>query len=283
MRILCIGGSTTVSFPYTPDADDAWPAKLGNFIAEQNGIEVEEINAGLNGANSADLLAHYMFRNRHQKAHIVVIHVGGNDAWALLFPNYNSEYTHFTTGWKNIALAPRPFERVLLRNHIARCAYAWWLKDVTLDADLGRGNIPDLPAADCMKNAQTNDHSGFRHNLDALVRNIIQDGAIPVIFPFVRAPDEIFRRQYKDYADSILLSYKKELLVMEEISQKYNIKLTSLPEGAIPKDMFKDWCHVNSGGEEIKAKHLAQAINPIVRKMIDQGKFVSTNTIAPAR
>jgi len=282
LRILCIGGSTTISFPYVPEVTNAWPIKLGERIAQETGIQTEVINAGLNGANSADLLAHYMFRNRYLKPHIVVIHVGGNDGSSLLFPDYNPEYTHYITGWRNTSLAPRPFERALLNNHIARCFYAWWLKDVSIDAEIGRGCIPDITAAECLKNAKKNEPTGFRRNLELIVQNIIQDKAVPVLFQFVPAPVGKFRAEYKEYTDPLLLGFEKNNAVLEEISKKYDIKLVKLPDGAIPDDLFKDWCHVRTEGDAIKADYLAKSLVPLVQKMIAQGTFTVTNNAAVA-
>lgn len=278
LRILCIGGSTTVSFPYVGHLKDAWPLKLGRLVAQQSGLKVEAINAGLNGANSADLLAHYMFRNRYLKPHIVVIHVGGNDAMPLLFPEYTPEYTHFTKGWKNTALAARPFESKLLKSHLARCFYAWWLKDVSLEADIGRECIPKLSPADCLKNASMNEPTGFRRNLELLVQNVINDGAVPVLYPFVRASDDIFHDEFGKYSDALMISLVKNVAVMDEISIKYGIDIVKMVPGSIPKKFFHDWCHVYTEGDAIKAEVVAKGVMPIIRKMIDEGKFSVTNT-----
>lgn len=268
IRILCIGGSTTVSFPYVENPDETWPAKLETLLERDIGRNFEVINAGLNGGNSADLLAHYIFRNRYLKPHIVILHVGGNDATALLFPDYNPEYTHYTKGWKNAALAQRPFENILLRFYLVRCAYALWLKNISLDTQIGRLGIENQKPKDCLKNVQRNEPTGFRRNLDILVRTIIQDGAKPVIFPFVWAPEDVFRRKaYGSYYDSLVLAYGKDLAVMEEIAKKHDVKLAQLPEGSIPASLFKDFCHITPSGESIKAEHMLQTLRPMLQQL----------------
>jgi len=265
VRILCIGGSTTVSFPYVQSPEEAWPRKLEILLQEKTGKQIEVINAGLNGGNSADLLAHYIFRNRYLKPHIVILHVGGNDANALLFPDYSPEYLHYTKGWKSAALAPRPFEHILLRAYLIRCIYAFWLKDISLDTQIGRHGIDQQKPEDCLKYAQLNEPTGFRRNLDILVRTIIHDGAKPVIFPFVWAPEEVFRRNtYGAYYDSLVLAYNKNLAVMKEIAEKHNVKLSRLPEGSIPSSLFNDFCHVGPPGEIIKAEYMLQTLLPIL-------------------
>jgi len=275
LRILCIGGSTTVSFPYVSDPRETWPIKLEELIEKETGIKVDVINAGLNGGNSADLLAHYIFRNRYLKSHIVILHTGGNDATALLFPNYHPEYTHYTKGWRNTALVPRPLETAWLRFNLVKCVYAWWLQDIDLNAQIGRLGIEKLKPADCLKNTQKNEPEGFRRNLDLLVRTIIQDGAQPVLFPFVWAPEDVFRkmREYGPYYDPMVLAFKKNLSVIEEIAAKHNVINAKLSAEAIPGSHFFDFCHVNEKGEAIKAAHMLQYLKPIIQKLVDNEKL----------
>ncbi len=280
LRILCIGGSTTVSFPYVRYPAETWPVRLGEFIEKDMGIKTEVINAGLNGGNSADLLAHYIFRNRYLKPHIVILHTGGNDATALLFPEYHPEYTHYTRGWRNAAIAPRPFETSWLRFNLVKCAYAWWLRGTDLNAQIGRLGIEKLKPRDCLMNAEQNEPEGFKRNLDLLIRTIIQDGAHPVLFPFVWAPEPTFRKmpEYGRYYDSMVLAFKKNLSVIDEIAGKHNVINAVLPPDSIPASHFIDFCHVNSKGEKIKALHLQKHLQPIIRNLVDNGKIVQAKT-----
>ena len=63
-RVLALGGSTTVSFPYVTNPASAWPARLERLLLERTGAKVEVIYGGLHAATSAELLAHYSYRNR---------------------------------------------------------------------------------------------------------------------------------------------------------------------------------------------------------------------------
>lgn len=286
LRILAIGGSTTVSFPYVTAPDDAWPAQVQAKLREQTGLMVEVINAGLHDANSADLLLHYLFRNRYLQPDIVVIHVGGNDGVALLFDDYNPEYTHYTHGWRGAALTARPLERLLLRSNLVKVLYAWWLRRLSLAATLGRDDITQLTPVQCLRNARANSPVGFERNLDLMIRTISQDRAIPVLFPFIWAPPHIFRLagRYGLYADALICAFEKDRAVMESMARQNNLALITLPTNAIADECFVDFCHVNLDGETIKANYVTRALIPVINALNQDGRFpkIPTN-VPPAR
>ena len=103
-RILALGGSTTWGY-LLDDPDDTWPSQLegilNDALSENSDFDkIEVINGGLNYATSAELLLHYLFRDRYLDPDIVIIHTGGNDAKLLLFHDYNPDYSFFRPGWK---------------------------------------------------------------------------------------------------------------------------------------------------------------------------------------
>ena len=275
LRILAVGGSTTVSFPYIPKPDDAWPAQLERILAERTGARVEVVNAGLHAATSAEHLAHYVFRDRYLKPDIVVLHVGGNDGLGLHFPGYNPEYTNFIRGWRTTPLAPRPWERALLRSHLVRVGYAYWLRSLSLEATIGREAFTSVSPEKALQNVESTAPVGFRRNLDLLIRTIAADGAVPVLFPFVNAPLERMRadRTYGRYTDSMLLGFQKDRQVVDEAARTHGLTLVDLPEGAIAPSSFRDFCHVDLVGERTKALQVAEALVPLVRRW--QGQAAS--------
>lgn len=278
VRIMAIGGSTTVSFPFVRDPSETWSAQLEVLLREKTGLRVEVINAGLHDANSADLLLHYLFRNRYLKPDLVVMHMGGNDGIALLFDDYNPEYTHYTHGWRNTSLAPRPWERQLLKSNLVKVGYAWWLRQMSLAADLGRDDIRSLMPAQCLRNARAHEPEGFERNLDLLVRTVRQDKAVPVLFPFVWAPLPVCRQApyFGSYAEALVCGFEKGRKVMESVGQKYGLATVWLPTNAIPDSAFVDFCHVNLEGETIKARCLADALIPVIQALNSDGRYQKT-------
>jgi lysophospholipase L1-like esterase len=272
-RILALGGSTTVSFPYVPDPASAWPAQLERLLAETTGARVEVINGGLHAATTAELLAHYTFRNRYFDPDVVILHVGGNDGLALHFPNYDPEYTHYTHGWRNTSLTPRPLERTLLRSALVRTLYAHWLNTVSLEATVGRDSILSLTPEECLENVRAAEPTGFARNVELLVREARADGATTLLFPFVHAPEERMRqdRMFGAYTASLLLSYEKDYAVLREIARREGLPIAEMPAGTIPAADFKDFCHLDEDGEKAKARFVADALVPLVRAWQQRG------------
>lgn len=268
LRVLAVGGSTTVGFPYIPDPQESWPAQLERILADRTGARVEVINAGLHAATSAEHLAHYVFRDRYLRPDVVVLHVGGNDGLGLSFPGYSPEYTNFIHGWRTTPLAPRPWERALLRSNLVRVAYAHWLREVSLEATIGREALTSVSPEDALANVESAEPEGFRRNLDLLIRTIVADGAVPVLFPFVSAPPERVRedRTYGRYAASMLLGFRKDRQVVGELARAHGLASVDLPADAIPASSFKDFCHVDREGERIKALRVAETLVPVVRR-----------------
>jgi hypothetical protein len=270
LRIMAIGGSTTASYPYVHDPGDTWIAQAARMLEQQTGVHIEYINAGLHAANSADLLAHYVFRNRFFEPDIVVLHLGGNDGLPLHFPDYNPEYTHYTHGWRNSSLNPRPFERQLLKSNIINILYANWLGRIDLEGELGRELITRYSPDKALMYVQQNEPVGFERNLDFLVKNIIDGGGIPVLFPFVYSHGDKMRTgAYREYDESLLLSYEKTIPVMDNIASEYDLRTIRIPDDAISDEDFLDFCHVNLHGETVKAQYVADALKPLVEEWID--------------
>ena len=100
IRILALGGSTTYG-QGVDHPDEAWPAQLEVLLNNALGLEskytVEVINGGLSWATSAELLNHYLYRDRYLSPDMVIVHSGGNDGGPLKHDGYTPEYTHWRT------------------------------------------------------------------------------------------------------------------------------------------------------------------------------------------
>lgn len=276
VRILCIGGSTTAAFPYVPRPNDAWPGRLEKLLEEETGTSVEVINAGLNGANSADLLAHYVFRNRHLGAHIAVMHLGGNDANALFFEEYDPEYIHYTRGWQTSSVEARPYERLWLRSNLLKWLYAVWLREIPLESRLGRDDITTVDPEIALQRVRETAPEGFERNVDLLLHLVRHDNTIPVIFPFVWAPEARFRkdRTFGRYYEAFALAFQKNREILQELAARHGAIWLPMADGAIDASMFKDWCHLNEEGEKIKARHVADGIKPLVIRIARHGRLL---------
>lgn len=279
-RILTLGGSTTWGY-LLDKPEDTWSEQLQNILNSGSGDDskkrIQVINGGLNYGTSAELLLHYMFRDRYLNPDIVIIHTGGNDIGPLIFHDYNPDYSDFRPGWDSHAHRLRKGERFLIEHsNIIKTFYAFWLRDsVALPFINKQAKSYDLEEDYYVKNATENAPFGFDRNLDLLLRNIIADGAKPILFPFVFASDEIFddlspesieRASYtKKIRKGSIIAFEKNKEVIIRLSEKYQLPLFDLPADSIPAEYFLDHCHLSKGGEKIKAEFIATNIRPFLK------------------
>jgi len=279
-RILALGGSTTWGY-LLDDPDDAWPSQLeeilNDVLSEHSDFDkIEVINGGLNYATSAELLLHYLFRDRYLDPNIVIIHTGGNDAKLLLFHDYKPDYSDFRPGWTANIHRLRTGEGFLIRHsNIAKLFYAFWLNDsVALPHINKQDKSFDLRPAYYVQNAETNEPIGFERNLRLLLTNVISDGAKPILFPFVITSDEQFDTLSAESAERVaftrkiregyLIALAKNNEVMRRLSLEYQIPLMILSSEEIPTEYFLDDAHLSKEGERIKARFVANQICQLV-------------------
>jgi lysophospholipase L1-like esterase len=266
LKILALGGSTTYGH-LLENPKDAWPARLQENL-NAAGVRSQVVNGGLNYATTAELLAHWMFRDRYLKPDIVIVHGPGNDALALLFDEYNAEYTSFRKGWTAAPFGRRAAERVLLKSATMRVAYAWWLKLSGIQGILWQPKeFSELTAEEAMENAGKHQPIGFERNLELLLRMIEADGARPVYFEFVYAPKGLYKtalpqaaRYVEHIYDPLTQAWNDEAEIARRVASSLEIPFLTLPREELPLEYFLDHCHLDPRGENVKARFLADAI-----------------------
>lgn len=256
--VLALGGSTTYGH-LLPNPEDAWPARL----ARLTGADV--VNGGLNYATSAELLAHWAFRDRFLVPSVVIVHGPGNDTAPLLFDDYDPEYTKFRRGWER---APaRAGERWILGTGLGRVAYAWWLQ-LSPGGGLSWEPFPmaQLGHDQALANVRRHEPVGFRRNLEELLASVQRSGARPVYFEFVLAPKAVYagRRlsrgaRYAEAAyDAIAEGCEKERKAAREVAARLGVEYLVMPPP--PVERFLDHCHLDPEGEQLKAAFLAERL-----------------------
>jgi lysophospholipase L1-like esterase len=273
LRILALGGSTT--YGYLLDGPgDAWPAQLEKDLNEQLADtqykRVEVINGGLNYATSAELLLHYSFRDRYLKSQVVILHTGENDIGPLLFDDYNPEYTHFRPGWQGNMHSLRRGERWFIEHsNIVKCFYACWLNDSSALPYINKQSKSfDMPEEYYIESVKKNQPIGFERNLELLIRNIIADGAMPVLV----APTFASERQLhelkgeaaqrasftKNISKATVIGLEKDKAVLRRLSEQYRIPWIDIPSEQIPTEYFLDHIHLSREGEAMKASIISR-------------------------
>lgn len=254
-RILCLGGSTTVSYPYIHNPADAWPAVLESELQSlYPDRHFEVINAGLGYATSAEMLAGYMFRHRYLNADMVIIHEGGNDTDPLMFENYNPEYSHFRSA--GIRVIVGTFERALLHSNVFRLFYVHHWRHVPSIYVSQPYGFDKLSRQDALKRVRDTYPLGFERNLDLIIRNAQSDGATVMMVGFVAEREELFAKAWpaiRGLEPAIMLGIQKNLQVMQELASRYHVLYLSPNDVHFKDEWFVDGCHLNEEGERVKA------------------------------
>ncbi|MFH2136971.1 MAG: SGNH/GDSL hydrolase family protein [Candidatus Omnitrophota bacterium] len=263
IRILALGGSTTDMYPYIKNPNDTWISQLGDMLREKINPNIETINAGLNYATTAELLASYVFRHQYLNLDILIIHTGGNDIIPLFFENYSPEYTHFRAHGSGII--PRRFERTLLSvSSFIKLIYANWLNSTPTVYQSQPYDLKLIDSKKALERVNQNNCEGFRRNLDTIIKLAKSNGTKVVLFGFLSAKEDFLLQNnevLKGLAKPGALALKKNYQIMKELSELHEIPFI-IPEPSLFDDSwFSDHCHLNEQGEKMKATILFNFFN----------------------
>ena len=262
-KILILGGSTTFSYPYVPDPANSWPGALQKLL----GPAYQVINAGLSSATTAELLADYMFRHRYLEPDIVIIHEGGNDVAAMMYENYNPEYTHLRAQGTRPIAGANDKKILAWGGWPAKLLYAQnWNELTTVFSPLPY-DLSGVSPSDALDRAEYAPTVGFERNLGLLVRTIREDGATPVLFGFVQAREQFLSRNRGDLAGrehAWIVGVGRNLRIMKRIASEQGSMYLDPNDFETDDDWFLDNCHLNEVGEAAKAEFVASAIRPLL-------------------
>jgi len=289
IRILTLGGSTTYGTGVS-NPQDSWPAQLekllNHSLSKISDYRVQVVNGGIPWATSAELLNHYIFRDRYLNPDIVILHTGGNDIGPLKHDNYNPEYTHWRTIRSGRGNFLRPGEeRIIRSSNIIKLLYAFWYEKISYAKKgvyIHTKGSSKLTKEAITKNIMNNEPVGFERNLELLVRNIKQDGAIPLYFEFYSPGKEMFSDEgkaaleqanrkinFEEFFSIYRQAFKKNEKVAKKICSKENIEYIEIEPSGIPVEYLVDQCHLNSDGQAFKARHLQRYIIPYIEQLLD--------------
>jgi lysophospholipase L1-like esterase len=260
-KILAMGGSTTVSYPFVKDRAKIWTTRLHHKIAAA-GIPNHVFNAGLKNGTSAELLAHYFLRAQHLHPDLLILHVGGNDRWLLMADNYKTDYSHARASLAGYT-RPRPLESTLIRySYFYRNLFAMWLRDGGLYND-HVGQEQPLRADAAMKNLEKAKPVAFRSNLGAIIRHAQQQGTKVILVGFIEAPNDQLANKHPAlqgwegiYKKALAMNYA----AMQSLADQYNVPFLRLDENRFQLDWFMDFCHLYPEGHAEKARQIYHAL-----------------------
>ena len=111
--ILVLGGSTTFGDHHSKDPNETWVSAAQNFLINNGVPNFRLINAGLNYATSAELLAHYVFVGQHLNPSIVILDGPGNDFLPVAFGDLTTDYSNTRVAFN---FQKRKYEKIILKS-----------------------------------------------------------------------------------------------------------------------------------------------------------------------
>lgn len=257
-RILTLGGSTTISYPYVENPDSSWSSQLENMLNDSPGdVTYEVLNGGLSSANSAELLSHYIYKHQYYQPDLIIIHVAINDSSISMFPNYKNDYSHYRKIYSFAKL--RRFETHILKSYIVKTFYGWWLKQSDMQSVFGYADLADYSPEEVVKTAKLAEPTAFYTNLNSLITLAKSNGSEVILFPVEMASlDHQAAIEYDRYIyrEGRNIAVQKNYDAMQRLSGEFDIKYTRLPEGYITDARYLDHMHLDEEGERLKAQFI---------------------------
>jgi lysophospholipase L1-like esterase len=268
VRILALGGSTTYGAG-VGRPEWTWPSHLQALLDQDYGAgKYEVINGGLDSACSAEILSGWVFRYRFLHPDIVVLHMGVNDIWpVLLTKDYNPEYVYFR---RPAAInQPAGFLRPAIAfSYLVKAYYALSYRDQVETYPYVQARDADLYSSESSRGEVTKrvtetENTGFRRNLDELIKVIKLEGARVLVTTEPALPESEIPRKASDnpsvrwilgleHAWSVGLQKNSD--TMQSVAQSNRVAFFRPNAKEFRYEWFDDWYHLNEAGEAGKAR-----------------------------
>jgi lysophospholipase L1-like esterase len=271
IRILALGGSTTYGY-LNKDPKTTWPALLQKMLQPHTSKKVEVINGGIKYGTSAELLSAFVFRHRYLEPDIVIFHEGGNDAIPVLFPDYNPEYTHFRGHGSGAQL--RTGEKFLLHSNVFKVFYSLWLTSYETVYKAQPYPLTELNRKEAAQRVNDDrNFTGFKRNVELLIRLSQMDSAKIVLFGFVQAREENLSKNRPDHIGlekTVVRCVEKNKDIMETLAHQYQTLYVEADQDLFKDEWFLDNCHLSPEGEAAKAKLISEYLIPMLPQSMVQ-------------
>ncbi len=100
-RICCLGASTTGNYVGNIEKNiyTSYPLELEKYLRKiTKNKNIQVVNCGIGGSNSADLLIRYSLQIIDMQPDILIMHHGHNDIYNYLTKGFKSDYSHSVRG-----------------------------------------------------------------------------------------------------------------------------------------------------------------------------------------
>ena len=255
LHILALGGSTTNSFPYVKENKKLWTKILEEKLSKFLNIKVLVSNAGLQSATSQEILIHFLQNGIYTNPDLVIIHSGGNDVGALLFPDYKTDYSHIRSSSSGFE---RKYEKIILKySFFLRIFYSVWLNKNGIYKDYPY-DPSKLDKLKLLERVKENKSPVYRNNLSIITRETINIGSKVLFVGYLHDTEEnriLKNLENKESEEAYTIGVNKHHMIMKNIANEYGQFFLKLNPKKYEKD-FLDHTHLNEKGHKKKANDI---------------------------
>jgi lysophospholipase L1-like esterase len=203
----------------------------------------------------------YFMVAQYYQPDIVLLHVGGNDAFPLLYPHYQPDYMYYKQANGGV-MRLRPFERTLVRySYFYRNLVALWLVDQ--EFFIFPHVLQDMDRDATLARVRQQAPVAFQSNINAIMSHARANGAKVVLVGYMHIPYADYEKtdpSFLGFGRSMDMATAKNLQVMQQLAQEYQQLYVALDRSKFKADWFYDYCHLKAPGHQEKAQQIYAAM-----------------------
>jgi lysophospholipase L1-like esterase len=268
VRVVLVGASTIYGI-YVSD-DETSASQLERRLSKLfPGRQVEALNAGVPGWNSAETLLSLRKRALSLRPDFIVVCDGRNDAFPQLFNNYQPDYSHYRIQGSSFRNSNYIHKNLFRLSHLfmfvsargqGRFGFSYRDEDPAY-AVINYANLPT--AEELLRNAEDlTREEAFRGNMRGVVQLARELNAEPILSTIPFLP-EVYGSGVIPRDGRTLSAIANRVGRNNEIVRSVAKELNAgLVEGAslTRTDLLQDDCHFNAQGEAVFADLMLEAI-----------------------
>ncbi len=263
-RIMCLGASTTGNYIQEDGENFSYPNELERYLTKQVNVDkdIEVINCGVGGYNSADIFVMLALRLSEVQADLIVLYHAYNDIDEYLVDKFQVDYSHSRRNfgesyWRfemaeKIPQSPLRFVNFLIEHWFPSSPRNSLLEHIRRgEIDLGTDAAAGLKV--------------YRRNLQLII-DLCRSRNIPIVLStfchFLH--DEIANSPLHLRYGELVNEENKIVLALGAQNQLSVVQNHNL----VPKTMdnFVDSIHFTPAGMKVLAKNFGEEIAPILLK-----------------
>lgn len=264
IRVLALGGSTTYGIGYER-GEEVWPSIIQGLYRNQYHAAMDVINLGVPDYTTHEIIPVLAMLGPVLKPDIVVIHVGGNEAFDAAYRDEGGpDNTEFRFQWNYRPLS-QPTQIVMRRSYFARVVGFYWIgRSGLFPSDIWSAmQYPHPTGEQLQQNAAHYTGKYFRQNLITLVALSRELHAEP--FLLTQPLNPVWDNPSDPFHQIIVNAHRLNNSIILQVAAERNVRVIDLYQLMRRRELFTDALHDSEAGMKKKALLVANGILPVVQ------------------